>query len=95
MERMLTIARCIEGGLGMTTAGVLEFIIGNTFPFVVFFTFGIFWLSLGALVDPVHAVQMTLATEGTDYYGGPAFYVSAKLRRDPCHLRPRPVRDVN
>ncbi|KAJ7508789.1 GPR1/FUN34/yaaH family-domain-containing protein [Mycena galericulata] len=40
------------GGLGMTIGGVFEWVLGNTFPFVVFSTFGGFWFSLGVLFDP-------------------------------------------
>ena len=70
----------------MTVAGVLEFVIGNTFPFIVFFTFGVFWLSLGALVDPLHMVQTTVGSMATDYYGGVAFYVS-RVARSSAHTR--------
>lgn len=63
------------GGLGMCVAGVLEFIIGNTFPFVVFFTFGVFWLSLGTFVDPVHGVATGLAQNLTDLYAPFAMYL--------------------
>lgn len=40
------------GGLLMILGSVLEFILGNTFPFVVFGTFGAFWLSYGATLTP-------------------------------------------
>lgn len=52
------------GGLLMIIGGVLEFILGNTFPFVVFCMFGAFWLAyagknclLIALTsaDPLHS----------------------------------------
>lgn len=59
----------------MIVAGILEFIIGNTFPFVVFFTFGTFWLSLAIFVDPVHAVMTGLASEPTDLYAPFALYL--------------------
>lgn len=36
----------------MLFSGILEFIIGNTFPFVVFMSFGAFWLTLGATLRP-------------------------------------------
>lgn len=36
----------------MIVGSILEFILGNTFPFVVFGTFGSFWLSLGATLVP-------------------------------------------
>ncbi|KAJ9643335.1 hypothetical protein H2204_002231 [Knufia peltigerae] len=40
------------GGLLMTLGGLLEFILGNTFPFVVFGSFGAFWLAFGATLTP-------------------------------------------
>jgi len=36
----------------MILGGFLEFILGNTFPFVVFSSFGAFWLSFGATLTP-------------------------------------------
>lgn len=42
------------GGLLMTLAGVLEFILGNTFTFVVFCSFGGFWFSFGATLTPAY-----------------------------------------
>ncbi|EXJ88594.1 hypothetical protein A1O1_05524 [Capronia coronata CBS 617.96] len=40
------------GGLLMLLGALLEFILGNTFPFVVFGSFGAFWLSFGATLTP-------------------------------------------
>src|ERR1700712_1032628 len=40
------------GGLLMILGGFLEFILGNTFPFVVFGSFGAFWLAFGATLTP-------------------------------------------
>ncbi|KAH0829322.1 hypothetical protein AYO21_05728 [Fonsecaea monophora] len=40
------------GGLLMVLGAFLEFILGNTFPFVVFGSFGAFWLSFGATLTP-------------------------------------------
>ncbi|KIX07095.1 uncharacterized protein Z518_05072 [Rhinocladiella mackenziei CBS 650.93] len=42
------------GGLLMTIGSVLEFILGNTFPFVVFGSFGAFWLSWAATLTPFY-----------------------------------------
>lgn len=38
----------------MIVGGFLEFILGNTFPFVVFMSFGAFWLSFGATLTPFY-----------------------------------------
>ncbi|KAK5189297.1 hypothetical protein LTR96_010917 [Exophiala xenobiotica] len=42
------------GGLLMIIGSVLEFILGNTFPFVVFGSFGAFWLSWAATLTPFY-----------------------------------------
>ncbi|KAK5163687.1 hypothetical protein LTR04_002309 [Oleoguttula sp. CCFEE 6159] len=42
------------GGLLMVLGGVGEFIIGNTFPFVVFTSFGAFWLGFAATLQPLY-----------------------------------------
>lgn len=42
------------GGLLMILGGVGEFILGNTFPFVVFSSFGAFWLQYGATLQPFY-----------------------------------------
>ncbi|KAE8334520.1 GPR1/FUN34/yaaH family-domain-containing protein [Aspergillus arachidicola] len=43
------------GGLLLLLAAVLEFILGNTFVFVVFSSYGAFWLSLAATLTPFYA----------------------------------------
>ncbi|KAL8790689.1 MAG: hypothetical protein Q9213_000537 [Squamulea squamosa] len=40
------------GGVLMILGAIGEWIIGNTFPFVVFGTFGAFWLAFGATLVP-------------------------------------------
>lgn len=40
------------GGLLMVLGGLLEFFLGNTFPFVVFGSFGAFWLTFAATLTP-------------------------------------------
>ncbi|KAK6080906.1 GPR1/FUN34/YaaH-class plasma membrane protein [Seiridium cupressi] len=40
------------GGVLMILGGLLEFFLGNTFPFVVFLSFGAFWLSYGGVLLP-------------------------------------------
>ncbi|RDW68346.1 hypothetical protein BP5796_09003 [Coleophoma crateriformis] len=42
------------GGLLMVLGGTLEFLLGNTFPFVVFSSFGAFWLSYGGTLQPFY-----------------------------------------
>ncbi len=40
------------GGMLMFVGGLLEFVLGNTFPSVVFTTFGAFWFTYGATLVP-------------------------------------------
>ncbi|KAI9706949.1 MAG: hypothetical protein M1820_004535 [Bogoriella megaspora] len=52
------------GGLLMTLGAVGEFIVGNTFPFVVFGSFGAFWLSYGATLQPFYNAYGAYSTTG-------------------------------
>lgn len=36
----------------LNIGGLMEWILGNTFPAIVFFTFGTFWLSFGGILSP-------------------------------------------
>ncbi len=45
--------------------GTLEFILGNTFPFVVFVSFGAFWLTFAATLQPFYYAYGLYAPEGT------------------------------
>ncbi|EOA83781.1 hypothetical protein ACJQWK_01039 [Exserohilum turcicum] len=42
------------GGLLMTLGGLGEWILGNTFPFVVFCSFGAYWLGFAATLQPFY-----------------------------------------
>ncbi|KAK5108102.1 hypothetical protein LTR62_008756 [Meristemomyces frigidus] len=42
------------GMVAMILAGLMEFILGNTFPMVVFIIYGCHWGSLGYTQDPIH-----------------------------------------
>lgn len=42
------------GGVLMLVGGFLEFLLGNTFPFVVFGSFGAFWLTFGMTLTPFY-----------------------------------------
>ncbi|CDR88535.1 related to ATO3-plasma membrane protein with possible role in export of ammonia [Sporisorium scitamineum] len=60
------------GGMAMIISGLLEWVVGNTFPFLVFASFGTFWMTLAGYLDPRNQVQASLlkAAQG----GGPATY---------------------
>jgi len=49
----------------MIFGGVLEFILGNTFPFVVFMSFGAFWLSFAATLQPFYYAYGLYAPAGS------------------------------
>ncbi|KAJ7602922.1 GPR1/FUN34/yaaH family-domain-containing protein [Mycena rosella] len=57
------------GGMGMTIGAVFEWVVGNTFPFIVFGTFGGFWLSVAVLFDPT----MQIASAFPDGTNTPAY----------------------
>jgi succinate-acetate transporter protein len=54
------------GGLLMIVGGFLEFILGNTFPFVVFISFGAFWLTFAATLQPFYYAYGLYAPTPTD-----------------------------
>ncbi|KAI5856878.1 GPR1/FUN34/yaaH family-domain-containing protein [Tricharina praecox] len=65
------------GGLLMLVGGLFEFVLGNTFSFVVFCSFAGFWLSLGATLAPGFGAISPFVTEagvGVDFYNSFAFY---------------------
>lgn len=71
------------GGMCMVIGGVFEGIIGNTFPFVVFISFGAFWLSYATLSTSFYGLQAAYSTTGNaaqgaetvGYNSGLAFYL--------------------
>jgi len=70
------------GGLCLIIAGILEWAIGNTFPSVVFATFGGFYLSNGISNDPMHNIASfygggnpTLGAESAVFNSGQAVYL--------------------
>jgi len=65
------------GGLLMILGAVGEFFLGNTFPFVVFGTFGGFWLTYGATLTPFYNSYGAYSTTGVPADGQNAqFYAS-------------------
>lgn len=50
------------GGLLMTLGSIGEWIIGNTFPFVVFGSFGAFWLGFAATLQPFYGAYGAYST---------------------------------
>jgi succinate-acetate transporter protein len=48
----------------MFVGGLLEFILGNTFPFVVFISFGAFWCSFAATLQPFYFAYGSYAPPG-------------------------------
>ncbi|PSK33943.1 Protein alcS [Elsinoe australis] len=52
------------GGLLMVIGGTGEFILGNTFPCVVFMSFGAYWLTYGATLTPYYNAYGQYSTTG-------------------------------
>ncbi|KAK3934656.1 gpr1-like plasma membrane protein [Diplogelasinospora grovesii] len=52
------------GGLLQIIGGILEWVLGNTFPSVVFSSFGAFFLSFGATLTPSFAAYASYAPAG-------------------------------
>ncbi|TKW56130.1 Protein alcS [Colletotrichum tanaceti] len=53
------------GGLLMFVGGLLEWVLGNTFPSVVFLTFSAFWLTFGGTLHPSFAAFSSYAPAGS------------------------------
>ncbi|KXL49739.1 hypothetical protein M433DRAFT_66810 [Acidomyces richmondensis BFW] len=54
------------GGLLMVVGAIGEWIVGNTFPFVVFGTFGSFWLAFGATLQPTYNAYGAFSSDPSD-----------------------------
>jgi succinate-acetate transporter protein len=54
----------------MIVGGFLEFILGNTFPFVVFSSFGAFWLTFAATLQPFYFAYGSYAPTGAPESAG-------------------------
>ena len=54
------------GGIAMNVAAICEFVLGNTFPFVVFMIYGTHWVNIAYTNDPWHplAAAYTAAAGG-------------------------------
>ncbi|KAJ4256110.1 hypothetical protein NW762_009186 [Fusarium torreyae] len=66
------------GGLLLILGGIGEWILGNTFPSVVFLTFGGFWLAFGTTIVPDSGAYSTYSTTNTAADGlvEPQFYAT-------------------
>jgi succinate-acetate transporter protein len=45
---------CLLSAISKTRTDTQQWILGNTFPFVVFVSFGAFWLGYGATLQPFY-----------------------------------------
>ncbi|PSR97601.1 GPR1/FUN34/YaaH-class plasma membrane protein [Coniella lustricola] len=52
------------GGLLMILGGILEWVLGNSFPSLVFLTYGAFWLTFGGTLHPSFAAFSYFAATG-------------------------------
>ncbi|GKU08144.1 unnamed protein product [Fusarium langsethiae] len=66
------------GGLLLILGGLGEWILGNTFPSTIFFTFGGFWLAFGTTIVPGSGAYSTYSTTGAaaDGLKEPSFYAT-------------------
>ncbi|KAK4055023.1 hypothetical protein OIO90_003364 [Microbotryomycetes sp. JL221] len=62
------------GGVGSYVAGILEWVLGNTFPATVFCTFGGLWLSFAFLLSPTEGIAQALGPTSVDYNAGIALF---------------------
>jgi succinate-acetate transporter protein len=53
------------GGMALVLSGILEFFLGATFPFVVFISFGGFYLSFATLLLPDNGIAASYANSAT------------------------------
>jgi hypothetical protein len=80
------------GGIAMTIAGICEFILGNTFPFVVFLVYGAHWVNLGYTADPLHGIVSSYGGAAGALlccYGASDVHLPVWKSEDECALRDR------
>ena len=67
------------GGMLQIIGSVMEWIIGNTFPCVVFGSYGAFWLALAATLQPVYNAEgaFTSGKSGAEAAAGQAEFLSS------------------
>jgi len=71
------------GGMLQIIGGTMEWILGNTFPSVLFFTYGAFWLVQGATLQPFYCVGGAYSPTGNcaegattpEYFATVGFYL--------------------
>ncbi|TKA80413.1 hypothetical protein B0A49_01190 [Cryomyces minteri] len=57
------------GGIAMNVAALCEFILGNTFPFALFMIYGVHWINLGYMQDPLHNIAGAYGAKGAESIG--------------------------
>jgi len=83
------------GGVLLYFGGLGEWILGNTFPATVFFTFGAFWSTFGGTLQPFFAAITSYGNTPAGFYDSFAFflifmgvlcflYMIAALRTNVC-----------
>src|SRR5271170_1664673 len=51
-------------GIAMNIADMCEFVLGNTFPFVVFIIYGCYWVNVAYTGDPSHSLVSAYGKDG-------------------------------
>jgi succinate-acetate transporter protein len=84
------------GGALQILGAIGEWILGNTFPMCLFFTYGTFWIVAGTQLVPAFGVGVQYSTTGNNLHGmtEPAYFatvgmfLSISIRCTPWSLYP-------
>jgi succinate-acetate transporter protein len=73
------------GGVLLFIGGFLEFVIGNTFAYAVYMSFGAFWFTLAITLQPSYGAFTTYAPGASpeDAIASPGFNASFGKNRSP------------
>lgn len=66
------------GGVLQILGAIGEWILGNTFPMCLFFTYGTFWIVAGTQLIPWFGVGVQYSTTGNNLHGmtEPSYYAT-------------------
>jgi succinate-acetate transporter protein len=68
------------GGMLQVLGAILEWIIGNTFIYIVFGSFGAFWLTFAATLTPFYAASSSFTADATTTAEKEFMYLICSLR---------------
>jgi succinate-acetate transporter protein len=64
-DKKLSGAYMFFGGVLLLISGIMEFVLGNTFPFAVFMSFGAFWFTFAITLQQGYGAFTTYAPPGS------------------------------